>query len=312
MKILLVHTGGTIGMAATDEGFAPRQGVVEAAIRTLEVDAYITLLPIEPLIDSAQAAPEDWNRIASALFEAMDDHDAFVVTHGTDTLAYTAGALCMALRGLAKPVILTGAMLPLTVEGSDGGRNLQDAFAATFNAPPGVWVQFAGKRLHGARVRKSHSKAFDAFEAETVADLPLVEATDRKLHLVTPHRVGTFSVTPGACADLLGHAADCCDGIVLRCYGSGTAPDTPQMRDALNTARARQVPVIAVSQCPEGGMRLGTYAAGKVMRETGCIDGRDMTVEMAHAKMHYALSLHSDCDERRDFLDTTFCGERGD
>ncbi|MGH1356721.1 MAG: asparaginase, partial [Thalassovita sp.] len=250
MRILLIHTGGTIGMAQTADGFAPQKGVVEQAVDQIvssgAVQAEVEILTFDQLIDSAQLTPTDWLRIARHVHERHEQFDAFVVTHGTDTLAYSAAALCLALPGLQRPVIVTGAMLPLTVEGSDGWRNLTDALQAATSAPAGVWVQFAGNLLHGGRVRKSHSSALDAFEAEASEIAPVIPALQPSLNAVTQHNVGVFSVTPGVCQDLLDLAVERCDGVLLRCYGSGTAPDTPQMRAALKRARDRQIPVVAV------------------------------------------------------------------
>lgn len=313
MALLVIHTGGTIGMVQTDQGFAPSSGVLETAIEALQsagdVTGQVEVRAFDPLIDSAQATPMDWAKIAGVIHESYEQFDGFVVTHGTDTLAYTAAALCLALRGLQKPVIVTGAMLPLTVEGTDGTRNLRDALRAATEAPAGVWVQFAGNLLHGGRVRKSHSHAFDAFEADSVPTPPAIPAEVFTLDQVGDHRVGMVSITPGTCAELIGYAAEVCDGIVLRCYGSGTAPDTPALRAALSQAQARSIPVVAVSQCAEGGIRLGTYAAGGILRETGVIDGRDMTPEMAYAKVQFALSLFDNIDAQRDYLTTCQCGE---
>ncbi|MBO9466419.1 asparaginase [Tropicibacter sp. R15_0] len=313
MRILLVHTGGTIGMVQTDDGFAPQKGVVEAEVDRLinagEITASVDIVTLEPLIDSAQATPVDWSRIAHSIHAASADYDGFVVTHGTDTLAYTAGALCLALPGVRQPVIVTGAMLPLTVTGTDGSRNLREALLAAQSTAPGVWVQFAGRLLHGARVRKSHSSSFDAFEAEACDIAPLLPAAEPGCHEIAQHNVGIFSITPGPCMDLLAHAVERCEGLVLRCYGSGTAPDTPEMRTALAKAQAKGIPVIAVSQCPEGGMKLGTYAAGKVMRDNGVVDGRDITPEMAYVKMHACLTRGGDYETSRAFLATSQCGE---
>lgn len=301
-------------MAQTDQGFAPQAGVIEAALHDLAranggTDG-IGLCVLDPLLDSAEATPKDWNRIAQTIHQARDSYDGFIVTHGTDTLAYTASALCMALPGLAKPVIVTGSMLPLTVKGSDGGRNLQDAMTAARTAAPGVWVQFAGRLLHGARVRKSHSRAFDAFEAASSAAAPVVAAPAPRLNTAAGGgQVGVFSITPAPATSLIAYAAEQCSGLVLRCYGSGTAPDTPPLRAALHRARERQIPVIAISQCPEGGIELGTYAAGRVLRENGVIDGRDMTPEMAYVKLHFALSLHAGYEARRAYLSSCLCGE---
>lgn len=313
MSILLIHTGGTIGMEQTAHGFAPKVGIVEQAVADLiargQVAASIDINRLDPLIDSAQATPHDWFRVAQSVYEARDAYDALVVTHGTDTLAYTSGALCLALAGLQKPVVVTGSMLPLTVDGNDGGTNLIDALTVTRSVEPGVWVQFGGRLLNGARVRKSHSDSFDAFAAAPSGAPPRVPAEQPVLNKVQAHKVGILSVAPGSCIELIARAAELCEGVVLRCFGSGTAPDTPEMRAALQQAYDCRVPVVAVSQCPEGGMRLGTYAAGKVMQDTGVIDGRDMSPEMAFTKMQFALSMFDDFESRRRFIGTSQCGE---
>ena len=308
MKPLLIHTGGTIGMVAGDTGYAPAEGVVEGFLAAHAPDA-AELCLLSPLIDSANATPADWDRIAATIAERYADHDAFVVTHGTDTLAHTAAALCFALEGLDKPVILTGAMLPLSVGGSDGGRNLLDALDAARTAPAGVWVQFAGRRLHGARVRKSHSRAFDAFAADPSEIAPRRAGPTLLRHATAAAKVAFLSVAPGVPTDLFQHAAETCDGLVLRCYGSGTVPGTAGLAAALATARARAIPVLAVSQCPEGGMAIGTYAAAAILLEHGVIDGRDMTVEAAYAKMHYALAQTAAPESRRALLEGSLCGE---
>ena len=144
MATLLIHTGGTIGMAQTPDGFAPRDGVVEDAVAALVASGKVTgevdVLRLDPLIDSALATAQDWARIAQTIHQHRGRFDGFVVTHGTDTLAYTAAALCLALPGLAQPVIVTGAMRPLTVADTDGTANLIDALAAARTAPAGVWM----------------------------------------------------------------------------------------------------------------------------------------------------------------------------
>ncbi|MGV8952197.1 MAG: asparaginase domain-containing protein [Cypionkella sp.] len=197
MNILLIHTGGTIGMAQTAIGLAPLAGVVEAALATLETQAQITLTLLEPLIDSANATPNDWNRIASAIAEGHDNYDGFVVTHGTDTLAFTAAALCFALAGLRRPVIVTGSMLPLGATNSDGIANLTGAIAAAQTAPPGVWVQFAGQLLHGARVRKAHSTAPQAFTATPNRLPPLQIAPQLSRTEYRPAKLALLSMAPG-------------------------------------------------------------------------------------------------------------------
>ena len=313
MSILLIHTGGTIGMIATADGFAPGDGVVEGCIddmlRRGEVSSRVTVHTVTPQIDSANAAPEDWNRVVRLIAESYERFDAFVVTHGTDTLAYTAAALCFALEGLAKPVIVTGSMLPLTVAGSDGRDNLREALSVAHSAPAGVWVQFAGKLLHGGRVRKSHSRHFDAFAAEPTEMAPRYGGGMLRCHAFGAPDVAILAFAPGVSARVFQLALRTCEGVVLRCYGSGTAPEQRELAEGLKVAADRRIPVVAVSQCPEGGMALGTYAAGSILRDGGVIDGRDMTVEAAFTKLLFALSVREDPDRQRDLLVSALCGE---
>lgn len=313
MTILLIHTGGTISMTRTAQGFAPRAGVVEDFVATgfggragahdIEIDV------LSPLIDSANATPEDWNRISRRIADARETHHGVVVTHGSDTLAYTAAALCFALEGLRMPVILTGSMLPLTEPGSDGGANLGDAFAQATRAPAGVWVQFAGRRLHGARVYKTHSRNHDAFAAAPGHAPPCRQAPEFTCHAARNARVAIIAAAPGMPVGMLDHAVATCDAVLLRCFGSGTVPDSAALRAALGAARAHEVPVLAVSQCAEGGIALGTYAAGAALVEAGVVDGRDMTVEAAYAKLIHALAVETAYERRIATLETPLCGE---
>ena len=200
MKILVLHAGGTIGMVRTGDGFAPSAGLVEAELQRLGSErASISthdLVTLVPSIDSANASPADWNRIAGAIAADYEGYDAFVVIHGTDTLAFTSAALCFALEGLGKAVILTGAMVPLSEPNSDGPANLAGALDAARSAKPGVWVQFAGKLMHGARVRKAHSSALDAFVAGTGAAPPCRTGGRLKSHRYGNASAAILSVAP--------------------------------------------------------------------------------------------------------------------
>jgi L-asparaginase len=170
-------------------------------------------------------------------------------------------------------------------------------------------VQFAGRRLHGARVRKTHSSAFDAFADTPAVQPPLCLGPALRAHGFGHWQVGVLSMVPGVPDAVVEAVLGQCDGVVLRCFGSGTVPRSEALARALASARDREVPVLAVSQCAEGRIAMGTYAAGAVLTETGVVDGRDMTVEAAYAKMHHALAVEGTFAGRVARLARSLCGE---
>ncbi len=313
MRIRVIHTGGTIGMVQTAAGFAPKDGLLEDALHEMQAKGQLTvgfdLVVADPLIDSAEAQPADWNWIAGQVADHHGSYDGFVVTHGTDSLSFAAAALSLALEGLEAPVIVTGSMVPLSVAGNDGLRNLGDAMAAAQVAAPGVWVQFAGRLLPGARVQKVHSTAFDAFAALGDVTPSHVPGPALVQHSYGDHQVAIVTVAPGLNGAQLGAALASADGVVLRCFGSGTVPDRLGFRAALMAAHDRGLPILAVSQCPQGGMVIGTYAAGALLVDVAAVDGRDLSAEAGYAKMMLALSRFDDLEAQRAYLATPQCGE---
>ena len=192
MRVCVIHTGGTIGSAPTPTGFAPKPGLVEDALKRLtdagEVTVTYDLVLADPLIDSSQATVGDWNWIVDTIADRHDAYDGFVITHGTDSMAYVGAALALALDGLARPVVLTGSMVPLSVAGSDGVGNLVDAMAAVTTVEPGVWLQFAGQLLSGTRLQKVHSVAHAAFAAQG-GGVPCIKGGAFRRHVFAANRL---------------------------------------------------------------------------------------------------------------------------
>lgn len=316
MTICILHTGGTIAMRQGPLGLEPAAGVLEAGLAQLvragAAPPDCQIVTLDPLIDSANAQFQDWNRMAAQIVARHGDCAGFVITHGTDTLAFTAAALAFALVGLARPVVLTGAMRPFGAEGSDAARNLADAVAAAQQAPAGVWVQFAGRLMPGARVQKRHSQGFDAFDAPLAApprpSLRLNDPGGAPGHLPYGQpEVAVLTMAPNGSARAMAAALACCDGAVLRVFGAGTLPQTPALAQALLQAQQRGTLMVAVSQCAAGGVVLGSYAAGDVLAQAGVVDGRSITAEAAYAKLAHALAHGGRAALARDI-----CGEMGD
>ncbi|MBH3363486.1 asparaginase [Pseudomonas sp. URMO17WK12:I11] len=323
-NLLVLYTGGTIGMLETPEGLAPSGGF-ESRMRdhfAMMADApevTWTLQELDPLLDSANMQQHNWLAMRDAIVDAVRvrGHDAVLVLHGTDTLAYSAAALSFLLLGLPVPIVLTGSMLPAGAPGSDAWDNLCGALRQ-FDHPleAGVQLYFAGKLLHGCRASKLRSEAFDAFAAlprhrqsEHVAPLPAHLGYQQPRERVNLAVVPVFpGLQAGHLEALLGSGVQ---GLLLECYGSGTGPSDDQaLLDTLRAARQRGVMLVAISQCPEGDVVFDTYAAGSRLRAAGLVSGGGMTREAALGKMFALLGAGLDVKEAEHWFALDLCGER--
>lgn len=284
MTLLLVHTGGTIGMAPGALGLEPRAGLVEAALAArLPAGRTLASVVFDPLIDSADMGPEGWNRIIGAVL-AHPGADV-IVTHGTDTMAFTGAALAQALAGpgaaSGRRVVLCGSMQPLGM-GGDAEANLDLALAAVDTAAPGVWLAFAGQLLPACGLVKQDSHAADAFRALPQAPLPPRPARPAPFG---PARLAILTLSPGLPPPALAAMLSGLEGAVLRVYGAGTATGDPAFLQVLSEAAARGVRLRAVSQCQTGGLEPGTYAAGAGLWAAGVQNGGLETPEAALVRL---------------------------
>lgn len=262
-------------MAPSDDGLAPCAGVVEAAIgNRARVHAF------DPLLDSAAITHADWNRLLD-LVEA--EAGPVVITHGTDTMAYTGAALSQALDGWPHPVILTGAMQPLGV-GGDAEDNLELALTAAPEA--GVWLAFSGQLLRAGALVKHDSYAADAFRAATKAPPP---GRFRKRRFAD-YALGVLTISPGVSGAMVAGALAALDAAVLRVFGAGTIPPNPSLWQALDEAVRRGCRLRAVSACETGGLAPGAYAAGAALWAAGVENGERETAEAALIRLWLSLS----------------------
>jgi L-asparaginase len=323
-NLLVLYTGGTIGMLETPEGLAPAGGF-EARMRehfAQMADApqlHWTLQEMNPLLDSANMQQHNWLAMRDAIVEAVDvaGHDAVLVLHGTDTLAHSAAALSFLLLGLPVPVLLTGSMLPAGAPGSDAWDNLCGALRQFEQGlEDGVQLYFHGQLLHGCRASKLRSEAFDAFAAlprhrdsERATTLP---AELGYQHPRQPVNLAVMPVFPGLQAGHLRAVLDSgVQGLLLECYGSGTGPSDDQaLLDVLQTARQRGVVLVAISQCPEGSVVFDTYAAGNRLRGAGLVSGGGMTREAALGKLFALLGAGLGAEAAEQWFALDLCGER--
>lgn len=330
-RVLVLHTGGTIGMERGTDGYRPMPGFGAVLRRHLEgvrgLPAF-DLVELAQPIDSANLQPAQWTAIAAELVARWDDYRGFVVLHGTDTMAWTASALSFMLRGADRPVILTGAQIPLVEPRSDALANLQTALLLAGSLTCGEVGIFFGRRLlRGNRSTKFSSTALDAFAAPNAAALAEVGidvrvhaqdplpagARDFQLPEFDPHAVAVLTVHPGLSARHVDVLTDdpALRGLVLCSYGAGNLPDaTPGLLDALARAVARGVVVVNRTQCAHGPVVQGAYATAAALNRIGVVAAADMTLEAAFAKLHVLLATHSDPAVVRARFGTALCGER--
>ncbi|MBC8327475.1 MAG: asparaginase [Planctomycetes bacterium] len=312
-RVLILYTGGTAGMGKEPgQGYRPIPGFLEKMMRRIplfqepEVPAW-EIHQYDPLLDSSDMRPRHWSRIARDIQAAYEDYDGFLVVHGTDTMAYTASALSFMLRGLRKPVLLTGSQIPLSETRNDALDNLLTALLLIgrfHDRLAEVCVFFDNTLYRGNRTTKIHTEGFDAFASpdfpplgEVGIDFELNQgllrprpdaARELKVCEIGETTVGAFRVFPGLRVSFLeALLAPPVQGLVLECFGAGNAPTDPELMAALRAARDRGVVVVAVPQPLYGAANLELYANGRALLEAGVVSGRDMTVEAALAKLFY-------------------------
>lgn len=282
--VLLVHTGGTIGMVPGPDGLRPGEGVLEQAVSALAPALMNTRVhAFHPLVDSAEIGPSDWNRMIDLVADFAGD--GVIITHGTDTMAFTGAALSHALAGLDISVILCGSMKPLGM-GGDAEANLSLALDAVNRRVKGVWLAFDGKLLPAAGLVKHNSQQADAFRSVAQAPLPPRSRPRRFGDL----KLAVITLTPALPANAVGAILSELDGAVLRVYGSGTMPSDARLEAVLAAAVKRGCRIRAVSQCETGGLEPGTYAAGAGLWRAGVENGGVETPEAALAQLWLAMS----------------------
>lgn len=316
-RVSVLHAGGTIGMVRGEDGaFRPKPGALAAALSRVEgLDdprlPRIELHELDPLKDSSDVRPADWQRYADEVAAAFArGSHGVVLLHGTDTMAYSASALAFLLEGLPGPLILTGAQLPLIEIRSDARDNLVAALSLA--ATPGwaeVAILFGDALLRGCRATKVSTRGFDAFASPDLPPLADVgvDVVWRDDLLRRPgsaplrvHRLGDVEVValrlfPGIGAETLRNVLrDPVAGLLLETYGAGNGPDDPELIAVLREAHERGVVLAAVSQCLHGGVRMGAYATGHAWTRAGVVGCGAMTAEAALAKLTWLLSTDRD------------------
>lgn len=325
-KILLLHTGGTLGMdggrpSALKPG--PFFKTLQQRVPELGQLADITL-ELFCNVDSSEMQPELWTRLATHLHRRLPDFDGAVVTHGTDTLAFTASALSFMLPGLDKAVVLTGSQRPLREVRTDARLNLIDAVTSAIRGPKEVTICFDSHLYRGNRTRKVKVAEYDAFESPNFPVLGTlgVEATfeagltprgkPRLFDRLDP-RVFLLKVFPGLDPKLPLALLPHVRGLVLEAYGAGNFPIEASLGRSLlplfEEAKKQQIPVVVVSQAYRNGVDLSLYESGAAALAQGAISGKDMTPSAALVKLMRALAYERDVEKVTRYIQESVAGE---
>lgn len=310
-KILMIGTGGTIASKPSSDGLTP----------DLDSKQLIDSIPSIPHIcdvdctqafslDSTNVRPEHWLILAEIITENYDRYDGFVITHGTDTMAYTAAGLSYLIQNSKKPIVLTGAQKPIGEEITDAKRNIIDALVyAVDEGSHGVVVVFSGAVICGTRARKNYSKRFMAFGSINFPELARVESGRVIRYVPEPYsgetvfydnlnaNVGLLKLTPGMRNDVMRYAIDRYDGLVVESFGVGGLPEYSDFYQQIKRAVERRKLIVMTTQVPNEGSDLSVYRVGSILKNSlRVLEAHDMTSEAVLAKLMWVLGETDDFD----------------
>ena len=337
-SILLIYTGGTIGMKQDPAAQALKpfdfsqilEEVPELGKFAYKIDSYT----FSPLIDSSDVEPGLWVSLVNLIESRYDEYDGFVILHGTDTMAYSASALSFMIEGLTKPIIFTGSQLPIGVPRTDGKENLISSVeiaAAKDNyghaLVPEVCICFDNILMRGNRTTKVNSDNFRAFSSENCPQLaeagisirynqsiirkPLDWNARPKFHISLDTRVSILKLHPGITEQVVEHILCGTESraVIIETYGAGNAPSKEWFISLINKALAAGKIILNVTQCLAGSVNMDIYATGKSLKDAGVCNGYDCTTESALAKLFHLMGIHANNQHVKEMLEVDLRGE---
>jgi L-asparaginase len=332
--VLVIYTGGTLGMVYEKGQLVPFdfEQILDRLPEIKRLDFEITFTSLEQIMDSSNMRPDVWVELGQLIRRNYDFYDSFVILHGTDTMAYTASALSFMLQHLQKPVILTGAQLPIGVARTDARENIITALeiaAAQHNGQPivpEVCIYFQNVLLRGNRAKKKETSQFNAFRSDNYPPLAEVGVTiEYHLPYIATPAVGSVfelrptldenvailklfpGITPNVVRPIL--EINHLKGVILETFGAGNAPTLPWFLQELKDATDRGVVIMNVSQCDGGRVMQGHYQTSTWFDKIGVISGADITTEAAITKMMWVFGQETDPDRIKTLLAQPLVGE---
>ncbi len=313
-SILIINTGGTLGMCKSDQGYKPEANYLSERLKTQPEFQHpdmptFTVKEYEPLLDSSDMTLEHWNSIAKDIAHHYEQYDGFLILHGTDTMAYTASALSFMLENLSKPIVITGSQVPLCEAHTDARENLINAILITSRYQiPEVCIFFNNQLFRGNRCQKVNANSFNAFGSPNFPPLAkvgihieieaknLLKSTHKSLHLqlIQPCSIAHMRLYPGFSMKLLEQIILISPkAVILDTYGIGNAPLNQAFQDSLQRAMEQDILIINHSQCFKAKVDMQSYATGHALLKLGVLSGLDMTSEAIYCKLLYLFSKYS-------------------
>jgi L-asparaginase len=333
-KVMIIYTGGTFGMAYDAHGvLIPFDFSLILhhlpTLRSLQLD--LTVISFDHPIDSSNIEPAHWQMIGQIIYDHYNEQDGFVVLHGTDTMSFTASALSFMLQGLAKPVVFTGAQLPISEPRSDARENLITSLEIASARKDGravvpeVCIYFDYELLRGNRSKKVESMHFDAFESENYPPLAKagvaidynfaaiykpMEKVELKLRSKFDTNISILKLFPGISPASVKSILEIegLKALVLETYGSGNAPSAPWLIQLFKDCINKGLIILNISQCPGGMVVQGRYETSKWLEEIGVVSGGDMTTEAAVTKLMILLGEYQ-WEKVKQLIDKPLAGE---
>ncbi|MFB9844122.1 asparaginase [Mucilaginibacter ginsenosidivorans] len=333
-QILIIYTGGTIGMMSDPKTKVLRpinfEQIMENVPELERLNCKIMVHSFEHIIDSSNMNPDIWSEIAGLIKDNYDKVDGFVILHGSDTMAFTSSALSFMLENLSKPVIFTGSQLPISAIRTDAKENLMTAIEIAKakkhdrSRVPEVCIYFDYKLFRGNRAFKYNSSKFEAFRSPnypilaesgvhlkfSINDIRQPVEGPLKVHKKLASDVAVLKLYPGISPKVVENILNAdVRGIVMETFGAGNTTTDTWFTDLLKKAIKDNKVILDISQCKVGTVELGRYETSKELKDMGIANGYDMTYEAAITKMMFLLGQYEDPLIIKELLETDLRGE---